>query len=659
MRSRGKAILAGWDRACERDRFRWLTAAVAAGLFFLLASGLTVMTYMTIDEVSFMQAIAQVPEKGLAALHNTLAHSSQENASSISLWLCALIGQFYRLDPDGYWYLGYHLLMLWASLTVLGRCVLVKTSRRGMPAWMGVLLTLLLGGGLFLYAYARLAFTVTAAAVGSAAVALVLCRGDETTRAGRVRSDILAGLLTLLCFLQRRATGMAVACFLALAVVYALVRIWLTGDPGRGRAMLALCLAVLVTAGVTAGLCVSGDKLESDENYREAEYYRSLIGDILFDKLTIEQYERAGAPKELATLMQGWFFMDERVTTDMLRDLADIYYADLAAQPKASLPARLWETAKDLAATLWSNGQMRAQSGLILALILLCLAQWAAHGRAYWPEGLCALCAAGGALLMLLHLAADGRFLIRVFLVVSYPAAVTLVLLALSAPAPEAKGAKAGTFILTLAGAALCIYSVTTVPHVLDGASRAEVFSEQTAIETYEAAHPDKTLITSIYDARGSIADPLHPLDAYSPNRVIWGYIGDLAKSDEDRLYAGAFFRDDVLFMSDRFSSLAGLLQYMTVGYGPVQATLDAQLTPAVTVTDIDAVSPGEHYTGWYEQNGITYYFRDGQALTGEQTIDGKTYTFAPAGAAARFMPISSENGTVVYTTNAYSLMDN
>ena len=71
-------------------------------------------------------------------------------------------------------------------------------------------------------------------------------------------------------------------------------------------------------------------------------------------------------------------------------------------------------------------------------------------------------------------------------------------------------------------------------------------------------------------------------------------------------------------------------------------------------MTDISLVCPEENYTGWYECNGLTYYFQHGQALTGQQTIGGREYTFAPAGAQAQLITVTDDS--IVYTTDAYSL---
>ena len=198
----------------------------------------------------------------------------------------------------------------------------------------------------------------------------------------------------------------------------------------------------------------------------------------------------------------------------------------------------------------------------------------------------------------------------------------------------------------------LCLLTVGAVPYTGSAVTRQEVFADQLAAEAWANGEPDTVFITNFLSQD---ADPFHDPAAYPANLSRWGGTGVTASAD--RHYADYFFADDVRFMYYQSSTLIPLMQYLTLDYGPVQALNTAKLTQNISVADLDRVTPGEGYTGWYEQNGMTYYFRDGQALTGEQTIDGKTYTFAPAGAQAQLAVAPGPAG-VVFTTDAYSLVD-
>lgn len=644
--------------AAGKEYVLWLLAFAVTAVLFLLTACFTVPSYMTNDDVFFLQAIARIPREGIAAVTNTLANSAQEYSESMSILLCMVIGQFYRIDPDGFWYLGYHICVLLASLTVIGRCILRKTTLRRWPVWTGCLIHALLCAGVFLYALAVISFTVTSAIAGCAALALILCRGDARTHRGRVLTDIGSGLLIALCFLQRKATGICLLCFWGLAVAYQLTKLFLRRREQGTKPLFSFAAAS--AAALAAVLCLAfiGGHI-SDPGYREAEHYRSLVLDDILDEMPYEDYASLGIPQELATLIHGWYFMDERVTTENFKALAEIYDQKQAASPSPSPLRYLTDLTVSLAEQIREDPQMSCRFWVAAALLIACAAVFVLEGKPYWPEFFAALCACGGGTLLLLMLVTSGRFLTRVFLVVALPAITISLLMALAVPeerrAPRNGARRAAGAVLILSAAAcaaLCAVGALRIPTLTENVGRDEVFAEQRAIEEQLAENSELFYITSIY---GRILDPLVPVSAYADNVALWGACGDTYRT-EGRLYADAFFRGDVRFLTDRIASTVMLLQYLTLEHGPVQASVSWQHPTGLMIFDIDPVTPGEGYTGWYEQNGMTYYFENGQAAAGTRVIDGVTYEFAPAGAASPMQVVADESGTR-YTTNAYSLL--
>lgn len=678
LTERGKKLLRALDRFCGRDRGRWAISAVVTGLFFAWALRVTVLCYMTMDDVTFLQAIAQVPEKGLDATAGVFS-------SQLLSWF---LGKLYGLDPDGYWYLGYHLVVLLASLTVIGRCILVRTSGRGWPAWTGCAVHGILCAGLFLYCFAAIAFTVTPAVAGTAAAALVLCRDGNKTAAGRAVSDIAAAVLLVLCILQRRKAGLALLCFWALAVGYQLLRMLVRR---AGKKQTALFAGVSLATFACVWSLGNATIIPEDPAYNSAEYYRSRIVDYLNNEITLEQYEQAGVSRELGALIHGWCFMDEQVTTDLFRNVIRIHYADEAAStapetasPPAGEPSagqeasdaepaapaapsaaaaalsRFTSLLSRLTEQIRTDGQMSWRIGCVLALGACCIAALLCFGRRYWLELLAALCCLGGMAVLLLYLVEMGRFPLRVFLVVSLPAAVLLCLLALTAPADMPAGARRITagVLAALGGAAAvvcCAACAYLTPYAAEAVTHDDVFAVQSSTEQFAFANRDKLIISNVFDHLNANTDPFHRPSDYPDNIVQWGYCGDTAKDPADRLYADAFFRDDVLLMSENPSTVMFLLQYLTLEYGPVQAQITTRLAGGIVIYDISQISPGPDYTGWYEQDDMTYYFRDGQALTGEQIIDGESCTFAPIGADSQFLSYAGDS--LIYLTDAYSLV--
>lgn len=656
----GKRLRQRLRSALEKDRYRWLASAVVTGLFFLWAWRVTVFMFMTNDDTAILKAIGRAARQGPAG---TDTFSSP--------LFCAMLGLLYRLAPGGHWYAWYHLAVIGVSLAVAGRCVLLKTCRGSLPVSAGFIIHALLAMGLFLYTLAELSFTVTPAAAGAAAAALILCRGDTPGRLGHALSDAGGVLLTALCCIQRWSAGRCFLCFWALAMGYRLLRLLIRRERKR---LLPWAVCAVLTPAVALGAVsvrfpappsTAGDSPSDSFGYAyaDAEHYRSQVMDYILKDMTDEDLEAAGLPRELSALLRAWFFMDERINTDTFKTIVSVYdAAHPTGVPENGGGTRqgLWPSfterlrsaiGNETAGRVFCMKATAAGLALLLALVLLRLFR---YGRVGWPETLCGLCAAGGAALLLIYLILDGRFLLRVFLVVAIPAAVVMLLMALDVPVPvEWRRTRPVCTALSAAVAAglcaLCLLNAGNVPYASQSISRRQVTAVQRDMEGYVGAHGDTTFITNgIFQD----LDPFHAPDAYPANLINWGGTGVTASSD--RLYADAFFRDDVRFLTDKPAAVILLLQYLTLDRGPVQALSAVKLSGGVAVYDLSQLRPERD--GWYEQNGMTYYFRDGHALTGEQTIDGTAYTFAPVGADAQLVVVPGPEG-LIYTTDAYSLV--
>lgn len=647
----GQAFGARLNKAAEKDWVRWGLSLAVVALFFLWTLRITVLSFMTNDDTSLVRTLAGIPKWGL-----DYASSSFSN-----IYFCAFLSLFYRINPEGWWYTGYHLVAILVSCTIIGRCILLKTSRHAWPVLVGCLLHFFLCIGLFMYPLSQLSFTVTPAIVGSAAVALVLCRDETEKTSARILLDIVGILLMLLCYLHRADSGKALLCFWALAVLYQTVKTLLARDLQWKRQLLGLgacVLSLLVLLGATR--TISHSESTYDADYWNAEYYRSMVMDYILEDLTAEELEVVGIPYELGLLLRQWYFMDERINTDTFSKLTDLYYTapvQNAVEDTTTLIPTLLSGLTELFDSL-SSGTIRPCTTILAVLfLLLSLLAFARYGRRYWLEFLCALCALGGALILCLYLVLEGRFLIRVFLVAFIPAVVSILLMALSVPHTThnisrrcATLLRSLALILLAASYCVCVNAIKGVPYSDSATTREDVFNTQWQVESYANEHSDILFITNSFSQN---LDPFHG-GSYPTNYKLWGGTGVTAYSD--RLYDDAFFRDDIRFMCENPGMIMFVLQYLSLDNGPVQAIQDAQLTSTIFVFDLDQVCPDSDYTGWHEQNGMTYYFENGQAVTGTRTIDGEEYEFFPSGAAAPMIRLEND-GVIVYTTKAYSLM--
>ena len=649
MTVRGQALYRRLDAAGRRNSALWLISLCVTALFLLWASRVTVFSFMTSDEKGILQQIGRTAVQG---------HTQAGDGYSNPL-LCVALAFLYRLFPGGYWYTWYHLLILSISLLVVGRCILLKTREHGWPLAAGVLIHLLMCG-IFFYTFSVLSFTVTPAAAGCAAVALTLCRGELRSPGARAASDAGAVVLMLLCYLQRILTGRPLLCYFGLAAVYAAVELLRRRDPGWFRQLIAFAVSLLVLAGGVRGLYAAADSeyFEPDLENAYSEYLRARVTDFIVTDMTDEELAEADIPPELATLLRGWYFMDERINADILSDIVDLYsakqYTSVTTVPRSDL---LMSLLRETIGAIRNDPNALSRVVCLLSLLAVCAAAVVRFGKRSWVELLFAICAMGGAALMCLYLVNNGRYPTRVFLVVLQPAVVFMLLMALTAPAdapPLRKGRRIACLILAAAAGigfcAGCWTTVRSVPYVFESVDADTVFAGQNGLEAYAKASPDVTFITNIYDG---YPNPFHGVH-YPDNIRLWGSVSD-PYIEEGRLYADAFFRSDVRFLCDPPAYVLFLMQYLTLDHGPVAALQEAHIADSIYVFDMTRVTPGDDYTGWYEWNGLTYYFENGQAVSGEQVIDGTVYEFVPAGKSAGMTTVTADEG-LYYTTLAYTL---
>lgn len=650
MTRRGRTLGVRLRALLDKNSGCWLVSGLMTALLLLWTLRVTVLSYMISDDVTILKAIARVPREGIEAVAHVFIHPL----------FGFLLGQLHRLDADGSWYFLFHMAVLLTGVWTVGRCVLVKARHRRWPPLTGCVIFALLYASVFMYTLAAVTFTLTSIVAGTAGAALLFCGDEIPSRTRRAASDAAGAVFLAVSILLRPKVGLGVLCFWAVSAGYRLIRLLLQKDRRTLRQAGLFALGAVMTAVLLLAL-QSWRPVKPDPEYDLAEHYRSLILDTYLDELTDEDFAAAGIPKELASPLRGWFFMDRRVNTESFMRIAEAYTARLASEGLSAEPSGPLGTLADLlkttASLMGEDPLMDWLAALALALFFICGAVFLYRGWRYWPEMLTAACVLGGASLMVLALAYGKYMPTRSFSVAAYPAITLLALLALSGSegSPAGRGRRTAAAVWGGAGAAasvlLCAICLGYVPHAAQALDRSDVFGAQWRMEAYARDNPDVTIINNAYDY---VYDPLHSA-AYPPNLTWWGACGVTARED-DRIYAEMFFRDDVQFLGDNYSSLLVLLQYLSAEYGPVQATVLDQLSPAIFVSDITLVDPGAGYTGWYEQNGVTYYFRDGHAVSGEQTIDGKSYTFVQPGVTSQLLATRSGEGLVWYA-DAYSLI--
>jgi len=283
---------------------------------------------------------------------------------------------------------------------------------------------------------------------------------------------------------------------------------------------------------------------------------------------------------ELA-LVQQWYFMDENITAEAFEKL------DAALSSKESLSHRLSSGVQTLL-QFFQNNARYCLCGLFLLLLALIVILIPFRNPGQFLLPLASIGTICLALLMLMYLAFQGRFLSRAADCALFPAAVLLCTLAVSA-SEKLTHASVQRKITAIVLAALC--AVCTVFHAgatLDVLSdRPDQISatREADLEVYALAHPDKLILRTPNLLRDTRLLP--DVSAGIPtNIMIWGDWNCRTPSwyaqlenlgfDAHHFTAADFLSENLLFVTEKDQPPMELLTYISEA---VARTVTAELT--------------------------------------------------------------------------------
>ncbi len=517
-----KKLCARLRAACARPAGRWLASGALTLLLFALVFALLKPGYLNVDDSNIAKALS-------GALSGTPEPHPFINCL-LGKALCFLYGLLPRV---AWWPLSEYAMLFFASVALCAS-LLKYAERRGLSLFWPLALYALYAWTLLSCALLWLSFTLTSAALGAASVAtLMAARFDsfETERRTRPLSLLLSVSLLALAFLYRNSAGLSILPFWLLALCYKLLRLRTSGKGSWTAYRRALCCGLAAAAVACALQAVNAWGLEHDNEagFVAFDTARSDYIDYPVDAFSDNPalYEAEGWDAPLAALVKNWFLMDERVTAEALSRIS----AGSEAQSR-TLARRVADALSAGEALARGNGVMQYTLTLPAALLCCCLAAFL-HGdgaarRRRWPGLVSAFLCAGGAFIMCFYLCYRGRFLLRTYLLLAFPATACLAMLLLGLlPAARAEGRKragqraAMTVLIGLLCAPLA-WGLAKTGGVLFSYDPSASFAESRALYAYASARPDNLYIRDT--AAGQDIEPFFPYaDALPQNVISWG----------------------------------------------------------------------------------------------------------------------------------------
>ncbi len=569
---------------------RAVLAAAVAAVLLCACSAVQTVSYLTNDD----NAIAY-----------TLAGYHTGEPSPYALFINCLLGfpvsALYTAAPGVPWWAALQLAAIALSTVVIGACMLCMGWRRAVPLWLSLAVFAALTVLLLLQPVVELTYTVTAAVLGSAGCALILCAAEETGRTKRTVLDALGCSFVVGAFLYREETGFALLSFLFAACGYrALLAVRKgaaqenapeTQGPGaevqagkkagsRTGALLRLerpkaapdtmqnetvwrrgaaraCLLFLATLGACLAAFALNNALQEAHHgmeYWEFFRYRERFTDYPRDSYSENPalYEGVGWDETLYGLADRWCFMDARINTASLKAIAESTSAHGATLARA---------AADCLAVIDGALPLRMTTFFLLCAGTVALCAWW-RDRRRWPETAALLCVLLGSALLCLLLGLGGRFLERTFRVVAIPACVLAALLAMRLYAPRApRRDRAGFVVFAAAAAVLALTAGVLQARELRVNSPKYLLAESRAVTAYALAHPQNVYFRDTYVVTDVDATTTYPMEK-PVNLISWGGCEMHSATARKQLAANGLstgyadvFREEAVFFITRADS--------------------------------------------------------------------------------------------------------
>ena len=412
-------------------RYTWLVPCGAAAAAMLVAGLLVPMFFGSNDDPYVIQILSG--GGGVAA-------EPLPMVPFINYGLCWVFSSLYSALPAVPWWVVFHLLAIFAALSLVGHALLVIGAERGRvlrPILAWALLSVV-GLGVGAYFVGRLQFTNTSALLVAAAVVGACCRPSGEGGSSKVVA-VLSVVMGTVGFALRSQSGYLGFFFWGLAVAALMAR-------GSGRLLERLvgvrhALLPLLCAGAAALtlMAVNAAAYSSPSLAAANAFGGAMSGYTDYPHPSFDEaparYAEVGWDEELSELVNQWFMMDDRVNTETLTALNEQNTApvnNLLSDPLGTVSSRLHDVAKPVPMTYFA---------LLLGAAVVALALSPSRGEraVVWL-----ICAAVVALLGYLLL--RGRLLERAAYAVTVPATaalLTVVLRNVGAPQREDRSAVA------------------------------------------------------------------------------------------------------------------------------------------------------------------------------------------------------------------------
>lgn len=424
-------------RSRENQR-AWTAGIVLSTALWLFLFAFAKIRFAANDDQFLLRTFSWQGEGGAPTFHLYI-HAMYAFPLS---WLSALA-------PSVPWVTVLEIGLMWLSTATIAKSIVqCHRGRFAHGLFFAVCFTLLF----VLYLSARLTYTTVAAMLSAACAAQLLCVDCESASDGQIVKSMLYSLLLLiLCYGLRQMTALPALFFCGVGFAYRFLACFV-----KKRCWKPMLITLTAVAVAMGGLAVAREieiTVRGQRDYLAWQQARiSVLDYINLESLPAEAREAAGWTDAQVTLLDNWYTMEESISTEAFRYVAD---TQDNAQTRTSPGAAILD--------FRTRSPLIALSLIVLFGIgLLCVLGLALKRKGLWTF-LALMATAVGCLGLLAYLALQGRLPYRAVMVPVLPAAA-LVFCLMPECVPEKKGFLPMLCAVTLLGTA--VYAAPTLQDI-------------------------------------------------------------------------------------------------------------------------------------------------------------------------------------------------
>lgn len=599
-----KVIKNSWQKLenfYNKEFGRVILSLVMTIIFFSVLYLKSAIVFFINDDENIMYTLAGYYTNGETADH-----------SFVNYILGRIIRWMYELIPQIPWYGVLHIFVLFVSVVVVGRGLFKISHKVGLSVFYPISMFTGICVIFFVNPVILMQFTTTSALAGTAAVSLLICIDELDSGKSRCVQFVFSVIFVLLCYMHRKNTGYIVLCFFSLTAFYKFFEHIISSDQreavliknntkkGKGfLAILAISLITVIAVSIISqNLIRTTSEWKSFYEYDEARFKMTdYPHDSIYDNPDL--YNKIGWSESLYKLAgtSFWFFMDEKINVDSFNEISATGYNDTSKFDTSLIIDRALQL---FSQEFVAQVSIVVCSLLFLLIVIICIIQ------KKYLDVLMACCTLGGVFCTSLYLCWKGRFILRAYQVIIFPAAVIfafLFLKNLTYLTGKFGKKKIWKAVVTFIGLIVLCAGINIYWKAgYEAAQRVEKTNRTLAVEEYAINHPENMYF---YDT--SLTFRYSPFvvytDDYPSNLMFWGGMGwkspafnkQLEMNGLDHANSDIFFEEDVYYitypgyilnsgstMMDMFSA------YINDSYGEVEFKLVDDIDSEIYIYKIE-----------------------------------------------------------------------